>query len=90
MMNWKGCGRKRSWPNLRYYTGICLEGLRKTTKTCPSRNFNTGPPECEARVLNTWNTTFGANKKNGEMENMKFTKKKSQYKQCYKISVSEV
>jgi hypothetical protein len=19
MMNWKGCGRQRSWPNLRYY-----------------------------------------------------------------------
>jgi hypothetical protein len=28
-MNWKGCGRKKSWPNLRYYPGICLEGLRK-------------------------------------------------------------
>jgi hypothetical protein len=26
-------GRKRSWPKLRYYPGICLEGLRKTTKT---------------------------------------------------------
>jgi len=32
MMNWKGCERKWSWPNLRYYPGICLEGLRKTTK----------------------------------------------------------
>jgi hypothetical protein len=31
MMNWKGCGRKRSCSNLRYYPGICLEGLRKTT-----------------------------------------------------------
>jgi hypothetical protein len=31
-MNWKGCGRKRSWPILMYYLGICLEGLRKTTK----------------------------------------------------------
>jgi hypothetical protein len=26
---WKG----GSWRNLRYYPGICLEGLRKTTKT---------------------------------------------------------
>jgi hypothetical protein len=25
------CGSKRSWPNLRYYIGIWLEGLRKTT-----------------------------------------------------------
>jgi hypothetical protein len=24
--------RKRSWPNFRYYTGIYLEELRKTTK----------------------------------------------------------
>jgi hypothetical protein len=30
MMNWKECERKWS---LRYYTGICLEGLRKTRKT---------------------------------------------------------
>jgi hypothetical protein len=32
MMNWKDCGRKRSWPNLRHYTGICLEGLRQPRK----------------------------------------------------------
>jgi hypothetical protein len=25
-------GRKWSWHNLRYYPGICLEGLRKTTR----------------------------------------------------------
>jgi hypothetical protein len=31
-MNWKGCGRKRSWTNVIYYTGICLECLRKTTQ----------------------------------------------------------
>jgi hypothetical protein len=33
MINWEGCGRKWPWPNLRYYPGICLEGLRKTIKT---------------------------------------------------------
>jgi hypothetical protein len=33
MINWKGCGRKQPWPNLRYYPGIALEGQRKTTKT---------------------------------------------------------
>jgi hypothetical protein len=32
LMNWKGYGRKRSQPNLRYYPGICLEELRKTIK----------------------------------------------------------
>jgi hypothetical protein len=30
MINRKGCGWKRSGPNLRYYPGICLEGLSKT------------------------------------------------------------
>jgi hypothetical protein len=24
----KGCGKKPSWPDLRYYAGICLEHLR--------------------------------------------------------------
>jgi hypothetical protein len=32
-MSWKGFGNKWSWPNLRYYPAICLEGLRKTSKT---------------------------------------------------------
>jgi hypothetical protein len=31
IMNRKGCGRKKLWPNLRHYPRICLEGLRKTT-----------------------------------------------------------
>jgi hypothetical protein len=30
-MNWKGCGRKQSWPNLRD-PDICVEGLREVTK----------------------------------------------------------
>jgi hypothetical protein len=32
MMNGKGFSRKRSWPNLRYYAGIRLQKLKKTTK----------------------------------------------------------
>jgi hypothetical protein len=32
MMNQKEYGRKKTWPNLRYYPSICLEWLRKTTK----------------------------------------------------------
>jgi hypothetical protein len=31
MTKWKGCGRKRSWLNLVYYPGSCLEIVRKTT-----------------------------------------------------------
>jgi hypothetical protein len=51
MMNWKGCGKKRSWPNLIYYPGICLEGLRKARKILsqysrsPDLDFKSGPPE---------------------------------------------
>jgi hypothetical protein len=33
IINWKDCGRKWSWSNLRYYQGICQEGLGKPTKT---------------------------------------------------------
>jgi hypothetical protein len=33
MMKWKEFGRKRSWPNFKALFGICLEKLRKTTKT---------------------------------------------------------
>jgi hypothetical protein len=32
MRNWKDCGRERLRPNLKYYPGIFLEKLRKTTK----------------------------------------------------------
>jgi hypothetical protein len=31
--NWKECGRKWSWPNMRYYPGFCLDGPRKILKT---------------------------------------------------------
>jgi hypothetical protein len=42
-LNWKGYGRKRSWPNLRCYPGICLERLRKTTKNLQSGQPIFGP-----------------------------------------------
>jgi hypothetical protein len=32
MASWKGCGRKQSCHNLRYYPSICLERLRKPWK----------------------------------------------------------
>jgi hypothetical protein len=48
MENWK-----RSWPNLRYYPGICLDGLSKTTRNLSQdsrsafRDLNPEPPEQE-------------------------------------------
>jgi hypothetical protein len=59
MMNWNEYGRKRSWPNLRYYLGICLEGLRKVSKNLSydirsaGRHLNLGLPKYEAGVLTT-------------------------------------
>jgi hypothetical protein len=47
----------RSWPNLRYYPGIFLKRLRKTTKNfsqdsrSPGREMNPGPLEYEAGML---------------------------------------
>jgi hypothetical protein len=32
-MNKKGCGRKLSWPNLRYYTGIYMDREKTYEKT---------------------------------------------------------
>jgi hypothetical protein len=57
MTNRKGCGRKRLWPNLRYYPGIFVDGLKKTMKNLsqnswsPGRDLNLGPLEYEAGVL---------------------------------------
>jgi hypothetical protein len=54
MMNWKGCGRKWLWSNLRFYPGICPEGLRKTTEKFDQdsqslrRDLNPGPPKYKA------------------------------------------
>jgi hypothetical protein len=48
-MNGKGCGKKRLWLNLRYYPGICLKGLSKTTKNLsrdsqsPGQDLKLGP-----------------------------------------------
>jgi hypothetical protein len=32
LISWTGCGKKRSWHNLRYYTGLCLERLNKSPR----------------------------------------------------------
>jgi hypothetical protein len=57
MINWKGCGNKKLWYSLRYYPGIFLEWLRKTTNNFDqdSRSsdqvLNPGLPEYDAGVL---------------------------------------
>jgi hypothetical protein len=59
MINYTECARKLLWPNVRYYPGTGLEGLRKITKNLshdsrsPGRVFNPRPPEYEAGVLTT-------------------------------------
>jgi hypothetical protein len=58
-MNGVECGRRLSLPNLRQYSGIFVEGLRKTTKNfshdsrSPGRDLNPGPLEYKAEVLTT-------------------------------------
>jgi hypothetical protein len=54
MMNGERFGRKRLSSNLKHYPGICLEGLRRTTKNLnqyswsPGRDLKQGHPEYEA------------------------------------------
>jgi hypothetical protein len=54
-MNWKGFGRKQTWPNGRY----CLEGLRKIMKNLsqdsqsPHQDLNLGPPKYKAGIIIT-------------------------------------
>jgi hypothetical protein len=47
----KGCGRKGSWPNLRYYPSIFLEGLSKTTKNVSHNNWSLGQDLNQAPLL---------------------------------------
>jgi hypothetical protein len=52
-MNWKECRRKWFWPNLRYYPGICLEWLRKTTKKPQTGVSQSWGPDMKPGPLNT-------------------------------------
>jgi hypothetical protein len=68
MINWKGHGRKRSWPNFKagYYPSICLEKLRKTIENITQDNRSSGQdlnpesPEYKAGVLTTRRRLFVA------------------------------
>jgi hypothetical protein len=58
-MNWKGCGRKLSLTELRYYSCICLRRLRKSMEhpsqdsLSPGRDLNLVPAKYEAAMLTT-------------------------------------
>ena len=48
--------KKSVWPNLRFSSGVCMDGLRKILKSsvivvgvCP--RFESGPADCEAILL---------------------------------------
>jgi hypothetical protein len=60
MMNGKGFGSKRSWPNLMYYTGIRLEGMRKHRLAFPTLNK-------EHTDDKIWAEHLGKNRISGEL-----------------------
>jgi hypothetical protein len=43
MMKGKEFRKKQSWPNLRYYVGTGMEGLRKTMRNLSRDNRPLGP-----------------------------------------------
>jgi hypothetical protein len=59
--NLKGCGRNWTWPNLRYYTRICLEELRITEKS--PAEIVIVPPEFQIQVtsVTTWSSFLHGN-----------------------------
>jgi hypothetical protein len=65
MINWRGFGRKRPWPNLRYCHDISLEGLRKATKILNENSwllglrFEPGTSRIRSRSVIHSTTTFG-------------------------------
>jgi hypothetical protein len=59
-MNWKGCGRKRSWPNPAF-AWRDLETLRKTSIRIvrPRARFEPGTSRIRTRSVNHLTTKFG-------------------------------
>jgi cytochrome c553 len=50
--DWEGCRREQSWPNLRHYSGIRLERLKKIRKI----SATTAAVSAEIRTRHVWNT----------------------------------
>jgi hypothetical protein len=64
IINWNRYKRKRPWPELKYYPGFCLEGLRKTTKisariALSGPRFEPGTSRRQSRNANHSTTTLG-------------------------------
>jgi hypothetical protein len=55
IVDWKGFGRERPWPNFKVLSRHLHGELRKTTQNLnqDSRDLNPRPPENEAGVLTT-------------------------------------
>lgn len=56
IMNWEGCARKRSWPDLWNYLGIFLRWLRGNPEKpwynrCPGRDSNLAHPKYKSETL---------------------------------------
>jgi hypothetical protein len=56
MMNWKGFGKKKSWPNFKVMSQHSLGGtvenhIETQVSQSPGQDLNPGPPEYKAGVL---------------------------------------
>jgi hypothetical protein len=61
VLNWKGCGRKLSWPNLRYYFSGKTEGNHEISVKVTVFQAEIEPGTCtvRSRSANYSTTTFG-------------------------------
>jgi hypothetical protein len=60
MIEFERFRRKWSWPNVRYYPGICVVGLKNTIKSfsdnscCPGQDPNWIYPHYKLKVISAW------------------------------------
>jgi hypothetical protein len=60
MIEFERFWRKWSWPNVRYYPGICVAELKNTIKSftdnswCPGQHPNSIYPHCKLKVVSAW------------------------------------
>jgi hypothetical protein len=80
-MNWKGRGRKRSWPNLKYFCGIRLEILRKPMKNSQQpvsgSRFEAGISRIRSKSADNYTATLGRRQKRKTKEQIQTENKKT-------------